>query len=135
MPAFKKLQLQNVAINASSHRLAARPAALARRALSTVRQYIVQAKRPADSTTSVQHVCKHNHPQRNLHTASTWASAAAALRRTPKPPQVETTLPERSLDIPSSRIDDRKVVIGFDTEEWTRLYVFSPLSEDPSLTL
>ncbi|KIP10456.1 hypothetical protein PHLGIDRAFT_84951 [Phlebiopsis gigantea 11061_1 CR5-6] len=63
---------------------------------------------------------------RSLHTASRWASAAAALRRTYQPPSEPSTSaeqpPARTQDIPVSRIDEGKVVVGFDTEEWTRYH-------------
>ena len=61
---------------------------------------------------------------RALHTASRWASAAAALRRNYQPPPEPSTSaeqpPARTQDLPVSRIDEGKVVVGFDTEEWTR---------------
>lgn len=75
---------------------------------------------------------------RPLHSAPAWASAAAALKRTyaptptPPPSELAGPLPPLTLapseHLPVSRIDERKVVIGFDTEEWTRLCVIYIIS-------
>ncbi|EKM58474.1 uncharacterized protein PHACADRAFT_252822 [Phanerochaete carnosa HHB-10118-sp] len=64
---------------------------------------------------------------RTLHSATSWASAAAAaLKRTYLPPESSTPAngapTARSQDLPVSRIDERKVVVGFDIGEWAKFH-------------
>lgn len=64
--------------------------------------------------------------KRSLFTRSPLHAATAAALKRPPPPEDATLSPTQSsqMDTPISRIDERKVVVGFDTEQWTRLYVF-----------
>ncbi|KAL6307585.1 Trimethyllysine dioxygenase [Sparassis latifolia] len=60
-----------------------------------------------------------SHPKcaHSTSTLSRWVSGAAALR-----PQSNPEGSSAARDLPVSRIDDRKVVIGWDTHTWTRYH-------------
>ncbi|GJE96209.1 trimethyllysine dioxygenase [Phanerochaete sordida] len=64
---------------------------------------------------------------RSLHSANSWASAAAAaFKRTYTQPEPSTSAdnapPARDHGLPVSRIDERKVVVGFETGEWAKYH-------------
>lgn len=103
-----------------------RPSGIATKALKSPCRSISTACRSTLARTQVNTPAAQKQT-RPLHSANSWASAAAAaLKRTYAPPEPSASAdnipPMRAQDLPVSRIDERKVVVGFDTGEWTKFH-------------
>lgn len=64
--------------------------------------------------------CTHTAKRSVSTTTSRNTPAALALKRSQSHNLSENTPVAVPADLPESRVDDRKVIVGFDTETWTR---------------